>query len=193
MPDSLLGDGFVVEPRPMKTLALLRHGKSSWDDPALRDFDRPLKRRGREASQLIGKELRRRDLEFDLAIASPARRVVETIEQLEKGFGEPLQVRFIEDIYGHSANGLIEILRNLEDKAERVLLVGHNPGLQELALALATDTDPVRTAVAGHYPTAALALLELSLQSWTGLQPGTGRIADFLRPRDMMSAQSNRE
>ncbi|MFP5328522.1 MAG: SixA phosphatase family protein [Alphaproteobacteria bacterium] len=169
----------------MKILALLRHGKSSRDDATLRDFDRPLKRRGRLASELVGKELRRRGIEFDLVAASPARRVVETVELLQKGFGEPLKVQFINDIYGQSSEGLMEILRNLGDKSGRILLVGHNPGLQDLALALAEDTDPLRIAVAEHYPTATLALLELPLASWSRLRPETGRIADFLKPRDI--------
>lgn len=172
----------------MKILALLRHGKSSWDDPALRDFDRPLKRRGRLASELIGKELGRRGLEFDLVLASPALRVVETLECLKEGLGVPLHVRFMEAIYGQSSDGLMEILRNLEDKAERVLLVGHNPGLQELSLALAVETDPMLTAVAELYPTAALAILELPTNSWTKLRPGTGRITDFLQPRHFIKS-----
>jgi len=177
----------------MKTLALLRHGKSSWADPALRDFDRPLKRRGRVASTLMGKHLRRRGITFDVAIASPARRVVETMAHLETGLGKPLRVHFVEDIYDASSEVLLEILRTVEDTAERVLLVGHNPGLQALALCLAADSDPLRPVIAEHYPTAALALIEPPATRWSNLQPGSGRVLDFLRPRDITESKAHPE
>lgn len=173
----------------MKTLALLRHGKSSWDDPALRDFDRPLNRRGREASALIGKELRRRAVAFDLAIASPARRVVETVERLEEGFGEPLRASFIEDIYNGSAGSLLGILRSIDNRVSRILMIGHNPGLHRLVLDLTAKRDPLRPVVAEHYPTAALALLELPTNSWAKLRRGTGRITDLVKPRDLANSQ----
>jgi len=179
----------VVDVRPMKTLALLRHGKSSWDDPALRDFDRPLTRRGRVASALMGKELRLRRIGFDLVIASPACRVVETMEHLKEGFGEPLQIRFVEEVYGGSAGTLLNILRSLDDGVEKALLVGHNPGLQGLVVGLAAERDPLRPVVAEHYPTAALALLQLPTNSWAKLRPGTGRITDFLKPRDFTKSR----
>lgn len=169
----------------MKILGLLRHGKSSWDDPALRDFDRPLKRRGREASMRIGEELRRRGLGFDLIVASPAARVVETIEHFEQGFGEPLKPRFQEYVYAASVQGLLNILVATADSVERLLLVGHNPGLQDLASTLASDEDPLAAAVAGHFPTAAFALIELRVESWKEVQPRTGRIVEFLKPREL--------
>jgi phosphohistidine phosphatase len=169
----------------MKTLGLLRHGKSSWDDPELRDFDRPLKRRGREASVMVGEELRRRKLRFDRVLASPAARVVETIEYFEKGFGEPLRPMFREDIYAASSRGLLSIVQATADSVDRLLLVGHNPGFQDLACVLASAEDPLAAAVGEHYPTAAFALIELPVPSWAEVGPNGGRIADFLRPREL--------
>lgn len=174
----------------MKTLGLLRHGKSSWDDPELRDFDRPLKRRGREASVRLGEELRRRKLHFDRVLASPATRVIETLNHFEKGFGEPLKPVFRDDIYAASSQGLLNIVQATADRVNRLLLVGHNPGLQGLAFALASDEDPLATAVAEHYPTAALALIELPVASWAQVGPNSGRIAEFLRPRELVGRRN---
>lgn len=164
---------------------MLRHAKSSWDDPAAADFDRPLNRRGMEAAQLMGAELRRRGLAFDLVLASPARRVAQTIEHVEVGLGESLDARFDERIYGASAAALLAIVRDVDESAGRLLLVGHNPGLQELAIMLAGAGEPLRESLAGKYPTAALALLELPVARWEEVRPGTAQIADFLRPREL--------
>lgn len=169
----------------MRTLGLLRHGKSSWDDPDLRDFDRPLKRRGRDASVMLGEELRRRKLRFDRVLASPAARVVETIEYFEKGLGEPLKPKFRDDVYAASSQGLLGIVQATPDSVDRLLLVGHNPGLQDLACDLASAEDPLAATVAEHYPTAAFALIELPVASWAQVEPNSGRIAGFLRPREL--------
>lgn len=169
----------------MKTLALLRHGKSSWDDPDVRDFDRPLKRRGKDASKLMGAEMRRRGLQFDLVLASPARRIVETIVHLDEGYGDRLQPRLEENIYDASSGRLLKILRQIGDDTERVLLIGHNPGLQDLAVTLIDEDDALSRSVADSYPTAALALIELSAERWADVEPGTGRITAFLKPRDL--------
>ncbi len=131
----------------MKRLALLRHAKSSWDDPALADFDRPLNARGVGAAAAIGAEMGRRGLAFDLVLASPARRVVETLEHLEAACGEALEPRFEQRIYQATAASLLDVLRAVDESARRLLLVGHNPGLQELAAMLASPDDPHRESV----------------------------------------------
>jgi phosphohistidine phosphatase len=176
----------------MKTLALLRHGKSSWEKPELRDFDRPLKRRGREAAALIGAEMRRRGLAFDLVLASPARRVVQTIAHLEKGYCAPLEPRFEPDIYESSSRVLLRILRDIDDGEHRLLLVGHNPGLQGLALSLAAPDDPLCRRVADHFPTAALVLMELPAKRWSEIEPGSGRIVDYLKPRELKGERAGK-
>lgn len=169
----------------MKMVGLLRHGKSSWNDPALRDFDRPLKRRGRDASKSVGEELCRRGLRFDLVVASPAARVVETLHHFEEGFGEPLQPRFQENVYAASAQGLLNVVVATAESVDRLLLVGHNPGLQDLASTLVSEEDPLAPSVTEHYPTAAFVLIELPVSSWTQVGPRTGRIVDLLRPREL--------
>lgn len=171
----------------MKSLALLRHAKSSWDHPALGDFDRPLNRRGIGAAELIGAEMRRRELAFDLVLASPAKRVVETLEHLERGYGESLRPRFDRRIYEAPAARLLEMVQAVDESVERVLLVGHNPGLGELAVLLAESGEPLRDSIARGYPTAALAKLVLPVESWAEVRPGAARIAEFVKPRELLA------
>lgn len=168
----------------MKLLALLRHAKSSWGDPNLADFDRPLNARGIKAATRIGAEMRRLDLSFDLVIASPATRVRETLSNLEDGYGATFNVRFEPRIYEASSHSLLGIIRDVDD-ADRLLLVGHNPGFQQLASAITSSGDPLHAKVANAYPTAALLVTELPARSWREIEPGTGRILSFLKPREL--------
>ena len=168
----------------MKTLTLLRHAKSTWDDPVARDFDRPLNRRGRKAARAVGAEMRRLALEFDAVIASPAARVKETLAELEQGYGRPLGAAYDKRIYLATPEILLEIVRSADDSAERLLLVGHNPGLESLAIEL-TGGAGLRDEVTVKYPTGALAEIALPARSWGEVAPGSGRIARFIRPRDL--------
>jgi phosphohistidine phosphatase len=170
----------------MKRLTLLRHAKSSWDTPGLQDFDRPLNTRGREAARLVGRELNRRKMRFDLVLASPARRVRETLEELADGFGSAFDIRFESRIYLADPDTLLDLVRGLSEDIESPLLVGHNPGLHELALQLlADDAQDFRKRIAEKYPTGALAEIELPAKDWSaaGEQPGT--ISALVLPRDL--------
>lgn len=168
----------------MKKLTLLRHAKSTWDDPVARDFDRPLNRRGRKAARAVGAEMRRLGLEFDAAIASPAVRVKETLADVEQGYGRPLGADYDKRVYLATTDTLIDIVRSADDSAERLLLVGHNPGLESLAIEL-TSGSGLRDEVAIKYPTGALAEIELPAEEWADVRPGTGRLVRFIRPRDL--------
>ena len=167
----------------MKILTLLRHAKSDWDDPVARDFDRPLNARGRRAARTVAGEMRRLGLGFDRVLASPARRVRETLEEVEAVLGA---LGTVEDerLYLASAETLLEIVRETEEGAERLLLVGHNPGLEMLALAL-TRRSGLRSEVELKYPTATLAEITLPAESWSDVGEGTGTLARFIRPRDL--------
>jgi phosphohistidine phosphatase len=167
----------------MKTLTLLRHAKSGWDDPIARDFDRPLNPRGRRAARAVAREMKRLELEFDLVLASPARRVVETIEEVEPVFG-PLPTRFERDIYLAPPVVLLDLVRHLDEAAARVMLVGHNPGLESLALALA-GPGALRDDLEEKYPTATLAEIALPVGRWAEVREGIGTINRFIRPRDL--------
>ena len=169
----------------MKSLTLLRHAKSGWDDPAGRDFDRPLNPRGRRAARAVGAEMKAQGLAFDLVLASPARRVVETLDEIAAGYGA-LSPTYDQRIYLASTATLLEIVRGAPDSIERLLLVGHNPGLEELALCLSRRDDAaLRGEIEVKYPTGTVAEIELPAQHWAEAKAGTGRIRRFLRPRDL--------
>lgn len=167
----------------MKTLTLLRHAKSGWDAPVARDFDRPLSPRGRKAARAMGREMKRLQLAFDRVIASPAARVTGTIAGLEEEYGA-LGPDFDERVYLASVETLFEIVRGADDAGQRLLIVGHNPGMEQLALLLARKGGP-RDAIAAKYPTGALAELRFETQSWRDLTAGAGRLERFIRPRDL--------
>lgn len=170
----------------MKVLTLLRHAKSGWDDPVARDFDRPLNTRGQRAASLMGRHMKSLGLGFDRVIASPAVRVTETLDQVETGYG-PLAPHWEPRAYLASATTLLDLVRDLPDAAETALLVGHNPGLEDLVLLLAAegDDDSLRDSVEMKFPTAALAELRFDTGRWSDILPGTGDLARFIRPRDL--------
>ncbi|MEA3064943.1 MAG: phosphohistidine phosphatase [Sphingomonadales bacterium] len=169
----------------MKSLTLLRHAKSGWDDPVTRDFDRPLNPRGRRAARTVGAEMKAQGLAFELVLASPARRVVETLDEIAGGYGAIARC-YDERLYLAAAATLLHIVRHAPDDVGRLLLVGHNPGLEELALRLARgDGDALRGEVEVKYPTGTVVEIELPVERWSEVRQGSGRIARFIRPRDL--------
>ena len=167
----------------MKTLTLLRHAKSTWNDPVARDFDRPLNPRGRRAARTIGAEMRALGLSFDKILASPARRVMETLGEVEQSFGR-LAIGYDERIYLAGTTSLLDIVHETDDGVERLLLVGHNPGLEELALML-SGANALRAELAVKYPTATLAEIGFAVEHWADIADGIGTLARFIRPRDL--------
>jgi phosphohistidine phosphatase len=168
----------------MKTLTLLRHAKSGWDAPAVRDFDRPLNARGRRAARAMGREMRRLGLGYDLVLASTAARVTETLTELAQGYGGAVDTRFDETIYLAPVETLLALVRGADDDAPRLLVVGHNPGMEQLALLLA-DAGALRDEIAAKYPTAALAEITFDVAHWRDVAAGEGTLARFIRPREL--------
>jgi phosphohistidine phosphatase len=167
----------------MKVLTLMRHAKSGWDDPALPDFDRPLNPRGRRAAATVGREMRRLGLAFDAVVASPARRVIETLEEVEQAFGN-LAPRYDERLYLASPQMLLDVTRETDEQAARLLLVGHNPGLEELVLRLSA-AGALRSEAEVKYPTATLAEMRFDVASWRQVREGDANLERFIRPRDL--------
>lgn len=151
----------------MKTLFMLRHAKSSKDDPSLKDFDRPLHERGKEDAQRIGDYLRKRKVKADLLISSPAERARQTAELILKSTDPKVELRFDKRIYDASLRRLLNVVSQVEDTAVSVILVGHNPGFEELFEAL--------TGAGRGLPTASVACIELSLENWSKVRPGVGQ------------------
>ncbi|HEY7809442.1 MAG TPA: histidine phosphatase family protein [Allosphingosinicella sp.] len=169
----------------MKTLTLLRHARSDWDDQVQRDFDRPLNPRGRRAARTVGREMKRLGLAFDHCIASPAVRVRETLAEVEAAFG-PLEPRFDQRIYLADPDTLLDLVRAAPEEATSLLLVGHNPGLEMLALSLAArGASPLIGEVEVKYPTGTLAELSLPVERWADVTEGRAQLIRFIRPRDL--------
>ena len=168
----------------MKTLTLLRHAKSSWTDPALRDFDRPLNARGRRAARSMGREMREQGLAFDRVLASPAVRVVETLRDLGDGYGHALHPEFDRRVYMATAELLLDFIHATDDGVTDLLIVGHNPGLERLALLL-TQAGDLRDEIEVQYPTATLTQITFAVDHWAEVAAGRGTIARFTRPRDL--------
>jgi len=167
----------------MKTLSLLRHAKSGWDDPSLSDFARPLNARGRGAARAMGRELRALGLGWDCVLASPAARVTETIDGLAESYG-PLAPVYDERIYLAPLDTLLELVRATDDAHATLLIVGHNPGMERLALLLSRG-GALHDELALKYPTGALAEIAFPVDHWRDVAESGGTLARFLRPRDL--------
>lgn len=171
----------------MKRLTLLRHAKSGWDDPVSRDFDRPLNPRGKRASETIGRWLKDQDISFDYIASSPAVRCVETIEHVAIGYGETMAPVWDKRVYLASSSALLDVVHEAPEESERMLLVGHNPGLEDLILMLIPDQagDDARDAVEEKYPTASLVEIDFDVEQWADIKAGGGKLVYFKRPRDL--------
>jgi phosphohistidine phosphatase len=171
----------------MRQLLLLRHAKSSWNDPGQADHDRPLNRRGREAAGRMAETFRRLHLAPELVLVSTARRTRETLAALEPFEGSVL-IDPLESLYLAPAEKMLELLRATPETVRSVLLVGHNPGMQNLALGLAgaaarAGGSAAALGLAAGYP--ACALTEFAVASpWWGLGPGGGRLVRFITSPD---------
>lgn len=169
----------------MHQLLLLRHAKSSWDDPKLADRDRPLSKRGRRAAAAMRKAMLDLGLTPDVVLVSPSRRTQETLAALEPWDDTPL-VEPVEALYLATAPQLLAILRGVNETVRSLMLIGHNPGMHELAVLLASTTaanDANRRVTAG-FPTAALAEFSVATQ-WQQLDAAGARLVRFLTPRDL--------
>lgn len=162
----------------MKTLLLLRHGKSSWKDSSLDDHDRPLKPRGIKAARRIGKLIRHRQIRLDVVLCSTALRATETIRLcLEEASQQP-PVRLSRDLYHCEPSQFVSHLRNVDGGASTVMIVGHNPGLESFLQGLTGEAYP--------FPTAALAILELEIADWPQVHEGLrGHLIDLWQPRTL--------
>lgn len=170
----------------MKRLTVLRHAKSSWDDPSLDDFNRPLNETGWKAARRMGRELKRRDVHFDLVLASTAARVRETIDGLEEKYDFKVRIQFQPSIYLATEGTLLSLIRALPRDISSPLLVGHNPGLERLLLALSSDDNKgFRVRIAHKFPTCALSAVELPAKAWDEVEPGSGRISDLILPKEL--------
>lgn len=170
----------------MRQIFLLRHAKSSWDDPALNDFDRPLNNRGRRNARALAAHFRRANIHPSVILCSAARRTRETYDILSPSL-EGIPISFEAELYEAAKHDLLERLRRLHDNLASVLLIGHNPGLERLASALSGGQGKATALarLAEKYPTGTLAVLETDIGHWGTLQDGCCRLTAFVRPADL--------
>ncbi len=169
----------------MKTLLLLRHAKSSWKDAAVADFERPLNDRGRKAAELVGKFIAKQNVTIDLVISSPAVRARQTIELVLRAAKRSPELRFDQRVYEASPTRLLEITSQIEDDRKSVLLVGHNPGMEELLTLL--------VGVEQHMPTASLAKVVLGSKKWDKILSEKGVLELFVRARELEPEGARRQ
>lgn len=161
----------------MKTLFLLRHAKSSWKDTTLPDFERPLNKRGRRAAPLIGKFMRRQKLKPELILCSPAERARQTVALVGEAANFKAELRYDERIYEASLMTLLLVVSEIDEGAEKVLLVGHNPGFEELLESLTGEVH--------RMPTAALAHITLNIEHWVDAREQSGELVQLVKPKEL--------
>ena len=167
----------------MRTLYLLRHAKSDRGDPELSDIDRPLAPRGRRDAPAMAAYMREQDYRPDLILCSPAARTRETLALLQPVLGPDIRVEYDRKLYLGSPDLLLRRLRDVEEAVRGVLLIGHNPGLERLAGALAPRGEKRALArMREKFPTCALAVIHLHIDRWEQADLGAGALTDFMVP-----------
>jgi len=179
----MLGAASTWQPALVRRLLLLRHAKSSWADPGVRDHDRPLNDRGRHAATAMGNHLRKQGWIPDVVLCSSARRTCETATRLE--LPETTELVVEHDLYLADPDTVLHRIRAVDDRAQTVMVIGHNPTMHEVALNLVREGNKRALRSLGEkYPTGALAVIDFD-GVWRALAPATGRLAAFETPRGL--------
>lgn len=164
----------------MKRLFVLRHAKSSWADPDLADFDRPLNERGLYAAPFMGSVIAKEGYVPDLIVSSPAERARHTAELVKEGGRLAAEIRLDDGIYEASPRALLRIASSLESGVSSPMFVGHNPGIEGFIRLLIGSYEPM--------PTAALAVIDLKIDSWQKIAAGGGHLVQVIRPKDRLKS-----
>ncbi len=170
----------------MKTLLILRHAKAQAQRNAESDHGRALAPQGQEASARMGVYLREKDLIPDIIYCSDAVRTVETLQRITPFLPDGIPQIIDGSFYLAEGSALLRSVKNTEDKYQRILLIGHNPGCQELAWSLPTDRNGASAmTLPNKFPTAALAVLDFDIDQWSDLKAGIGYLIDLVSPREL--------
>ena len=164
----------------MKILFLLRHAKSSWDNASLADFDRPLNERGNNTAPFMGEVMTRRGYAPAIVVSSPANRAASTAKLVKDAAGLSADIRYDDRVYEASPNSLRQVASELDDTFGSAMIVGHNPGMEGFIRYLTGEIEAM--------PTAALAVIELNIDSWSQINADTGKLAEVIRPKDEMKS-----
>lgn len=160
----------------MKTLFILRHAKSSWDDFDLSDFDRPLNKRGLKTAPLMGEKMYENFFQPSMIVSSPAKRAKQTAILVKESAQISRAICYDERIYEASPFRLLQIVSEFDENRDSMMIVGHNPGLEGLVKILTGELQPM--------PTAALAVIDLNIENWKESSADCGKLRMLLRPKD---------
>jgi phosphohistidine phosphatase len=169
----------------LKTLYCLRHAKSSWVEPGMDDHDRPLSERGVRAAELLGVYLKQRANAPHFALSSTARRALDTLAPIRRQLG----LAFATDraLYLATPDAICDRIARVDDAESSLLVVGHNPGMHELAMRLASGGErALRARLRERFPTAALAVLDLDAESWAEVGIARGTLVELTTPADLV-------
>ena len=166
-----------------KTLYLVRHAKSDWEDPALADRDRPLAARGRKAASTLAGHIERSGISPAVVLCSPARRTMDTLRLISGSFRDPVEILVEDELYGASMGELLRRLRTVPAPTPSVMLIGHNPAIHELALRLAGTGDSLKQ-LKVKFPTGAMATLAVP-GPWKNLGDQPADLLEFALPREL--------
>ena len=170
----------------MLTLTMLRHAKSSWGDPLLRDNDRPLNTRGKSQAQQMGDHLSQQGIDPDLIICSSAKRARQTLKQVSKNWQTDANIIFEDRLYLASTSAILSLLVEHANDANHIMIIGHNPGFHMLASSLANmgDAHDLET-LSQRYPTGTLCVIKSKAKQWQNIDNGTGELAIFTTPKSL--------
>jgi phosphohistidine phosphatase len=170
----------------MRTLLLLRHAKSSWQNAGLADLDRPLAPRGRRTAPLMARQMVEKGWVPDLVLCSQALRVRETWQLMAPLLGAKIPCKILRTLYPGAPSRLLMSIHRAADEARTLLLIGHNPGLAALATDLCgSGPDKALAQLRAKFPTGALAVIGFDIERWSDLASGGGRLEAFVRPKDL--------
>lgn len=155
----------------------MRHAKSSWDNAAMSDYERPLNERGLRTAPLMGELIRKKHLQPDLFLSSPAERAKQTAQLVKESAQIKSEIVFNEKIYEASVRQLLEIIGEQPESVKTILLVGHNPGIEGLVKFITGELRAM--------PTAALAIVDLQIDKWSDTAASKGDLRDLIRPKEM--------
>lgn len=158
----------------------MRHAKSSWDDASLSDFERPLNERGQQTAPFMGKFMREKGLEPSIIMSSPAERAKQTALMVKNASGFSREIQLDDRIYEAHPHSLAQVVSEIDDANTSAMLIGHNPGIEGFIRFLTGDLEPM--------PTAALAVIDLSIDKWNEINDGCGELQNVYRPKNLTSS-----
>ena len=175
-----------------KTLILMRHAKSSWNNSHKDDFDRPLNSRGRENAQMVAKHIHSLGFKPELTLCSSAVRCKETLELVIPYFPKKTHIRYLDDLYLAPERAILEMIKSIKLSINQMLVIGHNPGLSDLSQSLIyssnKNNDYFETQ---QFPTSAASIFEMSIKNWLDFKLSDSKIIDFITPKKLMEKNLN--